>query len=63
MRGGRRPPSSFGECACTHRNLRGGIFVLSAHRAAMADPALSFTDFLERLKDPRAADLVRGIRT
>ena len=47
----------------THRNLRGGFFVLSAHRAAMADPALSVTDFLERMKDPRAADLVRGIRT
>jgi hypothetical protein len=28
---------------------------------AMAD-SLSFTDFLERMKDPRAADLVRDIR-
>jgi hypothetical protein len=28
----------------------------------MADPALTFTDFLERMKDPRAADLVRDIR-
>jgi hypothetical protein len=28
----------------------------------MADPALTFTDFLERMKDPRATDLVRDIR-
>jgi hypothetical protein len=30
--------------------------------AASAGAALSFTDFLERMKDPAAADLVRSIR-
>lgn len=30
--------------------------------AASTSAALSFTDFLERMKDPAAADLVRSIR-
>lgn len=30
--------------------------------AASAGAALSFTDFLERMKDPAATDLVRSIR-
>lgn len=56
----------IGQCSL----IQGRLWAEESQRSAMADPealeeaskALSFAEFLERMKEPAAADLVRSIK-